>query len=108
LHQSLSTLLSLKTLLVSLVIVIFLHSGICIKCWICHSDADPKCADPFDNTSLPIKDCREVHLSHLTVDEGDYEKLNRQWQVSHSQSGASQTQARPPRLMEATMCRKVR
>lgn len=36
-----------------------------IKCWVCHSDSDPKCADPFDNTTLPIKDCREVKRSHL-------------------------------------------
>ena len=38
---------------------------LCIKCWVCHSDADPKCADPFDNSTLPIKDCREVKYQHL-------------------------------------------
>ncbi len=41
--------------------------GWAIKCWVCHSDADPKCADPFDNSSLPIKDCKEVKYSHLTL-----------------------------------------
>ena len=24
-------------------------SGHSIKCWVCRSDGDPKCADPFDN-----------------------------------------------------------
>jgi len=35
-----------------------LCSGYGIKCWVCRSDGDPKCADPFDNTSFPITDCR--------------------------------------------------
>lgn len=33
------------------------------KCWVCRSDADPKCADPFDNTSLPIQDCSIATLA---------------------------------------------
>lgn len=37
-----------------------------IKCWVCRSDGDPKCADPFDNTSFPIADCRtEQNRDHL-------------------------------------------
>lgn len=28
-----------------------------IKCWDCRSDNDPKCADPFDNSTLDMKDC---------------------------------------------------
>merc|ERR1712071_77644 len=28
-----------------------------IKCWVCRSLEDPKCADPFDNTSTPFTDC---------------------------------------------------
>ncbi|CAH2264725.1 jg5432 [Pararge aegeria aegeria] len=28
-----------------------------IKCWSCQSDTDPKCADPFDNTTVPITNC---------------------------------------------------
>ena len=41
-------------------------SGDSIKCWVCRSDGDPKCADPFDNTSFPIADCaREKPREHL-------------------------------------------
>ena len=44
----------------------------------CRSDGDPKCADPFDNTSFPITDCaQEKPRDHLPG-------------------------------LEATMCRKVR
>ena len=40
--------------------------GESIKCWVCRSDGDPKCADPFDNTSFPIADCRtEKPREHL-------------------------------------------
>ncbi|KAI5713401.1 hypothetical protein M8J75_016111 [Diaphorina citri] len=43
-----------------------LKSVSCIKCWNCRSDSDPKCADPFDNSSIPINDCKvEPELSHL-------------------------------------------
>ncbi|KPM11841.1 hypothetical protein QR98_0104170 [Sarcoptes scabiei] len=40
---------------------------------------DPKCADPFDNSSLPIKDCREMRPSHEGI-----------------------------QIQTATMCRKIR
>ncbi|XP_021190135.2 uncharacterized protein LOC110376107 [Helicoverpa armigera] len=37
-----------------------------IKCWNCRSSNDPKCADPFDNSTVPITDCKqEKGLSHL-------------------------------------------
>lgn len=40
--------------------------GLAIKCWECRSDSDPKCADPFDNSTLSITDCRQVEeKSHL-------------------------------------------
>ena len=53
-------------------------AGSAIKCWVCRSDGDPKCADPFDNTSFPITDCaQEKPRDHLPG-------------------------------LEATMCRKVR
>merc|ERR1712228_251529 len=53
-------------------------TGYSIKCWECRSDGDPKCADPFDNTSFPITDCaQEKPRDHLPG-------------------------------LEATMCRKVR
>lgn len=27
-------------------------------CWHCDSLHDPKCMDPFDNHSMPMKDCK--------------------------------------------------
>ncbi|KAF4527465.1 hypothetical protein B566_EDAN016275 [Ephemera danica] len=52
----------------ALLIVLLLQAekGSCIKCWVCRSDSDPKCADPFDNSTVPITDCRqEKELPHL-------------------------------------------
>lgn len=87
-----------------------------IKCWVCHSDTDPKCADPFDNTTLPIKDCREYKpksylierksgsyyslllIAHLNVAESAYEILSRK------ETGQNYV----PKLMTARMCRKIR
>lgn len=41
-------------------------TGHAIKCWVCRSDSDPKCADPFDNSTVPITDCKqEPELEHL-------------------------------------------
>lgn len=43
-----------------------LFIGLAIKCWDCRSDADPKCADPFDNTTFAISDCQQAPLlEHL-------------------------------------------
>ena len=43
-----------------------LSTGYAIKCWECRSDGDPKCADPFDNTSFPITDClTKAEKEHL-------------------------------------------
>lgn len=40
--------------------------GHSIKCWVCRSDNDPRCADPFDNTTMPITDCKqEPDLPHV-------------------------------------------
>lgn len=40
--------------------------GLSIKCWECRSDSDPKCADPFDNSTLSITDCKQnQELEHL-------------------------------------------
>lgn len=46
---------------------LLVHStGLSIKCWECRSDSDPKCADPFDNSTLSITDCKQVAgLDHL-------------------------------------------
>uniref|UniRef100_T1IWU3 Uncharacterized protein n=1 Tax=Strigamia maritima TaxID=126957 RepID=T1IWU3_STRMM len=39
--------------------------GSSILCWTCNSYFDPRCADPFDNTSYPITDCSQQSLPHL-------------------------------------------
>ncbi|XP_054721061.1 uncharacterized protein LOC129230671 [Uloborus diversus] len=36
-----------------------------IKCWVCRSDADPRCVDPFDNTTIPIFDCDTAKLEQF-------------------------------------------
>lgn len=44
----------------------FFFSVFSIKCWNCRSNNDPKCADPFDNSTVPITDCdQEKGLQHL-------------------------------------------
>ncbi|XP_027205252.2 crooked [Dermatophagoides pteronyssinus] len=84
-------------LMISILIFSFQISNVFgIKCWVCHSDSDPKCADPFDNNTLPIKDCREVKRTHLFEDETPYETLIRQ------------DNKKQPELKQATMCRKIR
>ncbi|CAK1555835.1 unnamed protein product [Leptosia nina] len=43
-----------------------ISTALSIKCWNCRSSNDPKCADPFDNTTVPITDCtQEKGLRHL-------------------------------------------
>ncbi|KAF5291540.1 hypothetical protein FQR65_LT01853 [Abscondita terminalis] len=34
------------------------HTVDAIKCWECRSDVDPHCADPFDNSTFPIMECK--------------------------------------------------
>ncbi|XP_018334576.1 uncharacterized protein LOC108743500 [Agrilus planipennis] len=36
-----------------------------IKCWDCRSDADPKCSDPFDNSTFAITDCQQQRLEFI-------------------------------------------
>ncbi|KAG5676851.1 hypothetical protein PVAND_006658 [Polypedilum vanderplanki] len=48
-------------LIASIILLVFaVEKGFSIKCWECRSDSDPKCADPFDNSTLSITDCRQV------------------------------------------------
>ncbi|XP_030384460.1 uncharacterized protein LOC115631764 [Scaptodrosophila lebanonensis] len=43
-----------------------LQTAYAIKCWDCRSDNDPKCGDPFDNSTLAITDCQQApELEHL-------------------------------------------
>ncbi|XP_063365269.1 uncharacterized protein LOC134653837 [Cydia amplana] len=56
-----------------------------IKCWNCRSNNDPKCADPFDNSTVPITDCvQEKGLPHLpgvrpTMCRKIRQKVNGEW-----------------------------
>lgn len=61
-----------------------------IKCWDCRSDSDPKCADPFDNSTLSITDCRQVdakeHLPGVkaTMCRKIRQKVHGQWRYIRS------------------------
>lgn len=58
--------ISVPVLLTALFFLCCLQQGFSIKCWVCRSDSDPKCADPFDNSTVPITDCKqEPELDHL-------------------------------------------
>ncbi|XP_023226647.1 uncharacterized protein LOC111627327 [Centruroides sculpturatus] len=63
--------------------------GNAIKCWVCRSDTDPRCADPFDNTSVPINDCDIATLDHLpglkaTMCRKMRQKVNGHWRFYRS------------------------
>jgi len=83
-----------KTLAAYLFVAVFyafaVYQGSCIKCWVCRSDGDPKCADPFDNTSFPITDCtHEDERSHLpglksTMCRKVRQKVNGEWRYIRS------------------------
>ncbi|KAJ8915176.1 hypothetical protein NQ315_000429 [Exocentrus adspersus] len=55
--------ISLKYVCLATSVLFFLliQQGFSIKCWDCRSDADPKCSDPFDNTTFAITDCSKVN-----------------------------------------------
>ncbi|XP_017769426.1 PREDICTED: uncharacterized protein LOC108557430 [Nicrophorus vespilloides] len=55
----------MKYLYCALVLCAVFATGWSIKCWDCRSDADPKCSDPFDNTTFAITDCKQQKLAHL-------------------------------------------
>ncbi|XP_066247476.1 UPAR/Ly6 domain-containing protein crok [Euwallacea similis] len=62
----------------------FPDSSYGIKCWDCRSDADSKCADPFDNRTFAMTDCDQVKPSTYIYDKDNY------------------------KTQKATMCRKIR
>ncbi|XP_054267354.1 uncharacterized protein LOC128990312 [Macrosteles quadrilineatus] len=70
--------------------VYFFHEGFGIKCWVCRSDSDPKCGDPFDNSSVPIIDCKqEKDLEHIpgvrpTMCRKIRQKVNGEWRYFRS------------------------
>ncbi|XP_054269083.1 protein quiver-like [Macrosteles quadrilineatus] len=38
-------------------LVLFVRSGESIRCWVCSSDVDRRCGDPFNMTHLAVIDC---------------------------------------------------
>ncbi|KAF3421377.1 hypothetical protein E2986_00195 [Frieseomelitta varia] len=81
---------SLPILLLVLFVFCCIQQGLSIKCWVCRSDSDPKCADPFDNTTVPITDCKqEPDLEHLpgvrpTMCRKIRQKVNGEWRYFRS------------------------
>lgn len=79
-----------SAILTLLVASTLLTRNVCaLKCWNCQSSIDPKCADPFDNTTLPIVDCDAM----LRTDGSDNrqlicrkirQKVNGEWRTSRS------------------------
>merc|ERR1712029_716082 len=71
--------------MIAFIYILGIQTGESIKCWVCRSDGDPKCADPFDNTSFPIADCRtekpREHLPGLepTMCRKVRQKVNGNW-----------------------------
>ncbi|XP_046405386.1 uncharacterized protein LOC124170604 [Ischnura elegans] len=78
------------TLLSLALLLLFVENGMSIKCWACRSDSDPKCADPFDNSTVPITDCtQEPGLPHLkgirpTMCRKIRQKVNGEWRYFRS------------------------
>lgn len=89
------------TLLISLLVAATcVSTSLAIKCYVCQSNVDPKCADPFDNLTLPITDCDSYPRADL-VPKSEYELS-----VDNSFFGSfGQPSIKP---VQATMCRKIR
>ncbi|XP_072945158.1 UPAR/Ly6 domain-containing protein crok [Epargyreus clarus] len=77
--------LNLKHAIGVFLVLCVVHNVACIKCWNCRSNNDPKCADPFDNSTVPITDCKqEKGLPHLpgirpTMCRKIRQKVNGEW-----------------------------
>lgn len=69
-----------------------------IKCYVCQSNVDPKCADPFDNLTLPITDCDAYPRADLVG-------LKTEFEVIEDKSFFSSAPIKP---LRANMCRKIR
>ncbi|XP_053979224.1 uncharacterized protein LOC128896146 [Hylaeus anthracinus] len=82
--------ISLRVLVSVLFLLCCIPHVFSIKCWVCRSDSDPKCADPFDNTTVPITDCKqEPDLAHLpgvrpTMCRKIRQKVNGVWRYFRS------------------------
>lgn len=76
---------TIRSLAILVIVTCCIQQGFSIKCWVCRSDSDPKCADPFDNRTVPITDCKqEPELDHLpgvlpTMCRKIRQKVNGEW-----------------------------
>lgn len=43
---------------------LFPRTVLSIKCWVCNSATDKTCADPFNNYTSPIIDCKDIRLPY--------------------------------------------
>lgn len=72
-----------------------------IKCYVCQSNIDPKCADPFDNLTLPITDCDAYPRADLVQrDELDV--------IEEKGFFSAFSQPAPVKPLMASMCQKIR
>jgi len=78
-------------LIIVLVFTVFaVEKVLAIKCWECRSDNDPKCSDPFDNSTLSITDCKQIepkeHLPGVkaTMCRKIRQKVHGQWRYIRS------------------------
>lgn len=82
--------MSVWDLLKIIFILSICEEALSIKCWVCRSDSDPKCADPFDNSTVPITDCKQENdLPHLpgvrpTMCRKIRQKVNGEWRYFRS------------------------
>ncbi|XP_014221508.2 uncharacterized protein LOC106648878 [Trichogramma pretiosum] len=83
-----------KIVLIQLVTLVLLScsitNGLAIKCWVCRSDFDPNCGDPFKNTTAPITDCSQFNdLEHLpgvrpTMCRKIRQRVSGEWRIFRS------------------------
>lgn len=66
-----SQIMSTRSALVFLLVIACATTAFAIKCWVCRSDIDKDCGDPFNNATLPITDCARVQRSADTDPASD-------------------------------------
>jgi len=63
------------------------NSSVGLKCWVCDSTSDSKCADPFDNSTYFITDCdykTPVSTGNVAICTKSKEQRNGQTYVKRS------------------------
>ncbi|CAH2043496.1 unnamed protein product, partial [Iphiclides podalirius] len=73
-----------KWAILLLFIISYVSNGLGIKCWSCRSSDDPKCGDPFDNSTLPFANCNQQGLEKLPETKNSVcrkirQKVNGDW-----------------------------